>query len=107
MSEKSLEEILDAVEESPLTGTGGPQGKVDWDAVVEKFITEEGEGNKYFTVSDIMNYIIEDLGTDIKYSSCHSWLRRLDKKDEYNVIKKMHGKNAYYLITAVEAPAEE
>jgi len=100
MSEKSLTDILDGISESPLTGEGVQRGKVDWDEVSTHFLTEEGQPNNYFQIKNIEDYVVEDLGVDITYSSCHSWLRRLHKKGKgtHTVIKKIFGKKVFYLI---------
>ena len=105
MSNKELTELLDGIEDSPLTGDGIQRGKVDWGEVVDHFLTPEGGPNKYITVKNIETFVVEDLGVDITYSSCHSWLRRLHKKGKgtHTVTKKNHGKLAYYIIKVNKA----
>ena len=100
MSNKELTDLLNGIDESPLTGDGVSRGKVDWTEVSDHFTTPKGGPNNYITVKDIEDFVVDDLGVTITYSSCHSWLRRLHKKGKgtHTVTKKNHGKKAYYLI---------
>jgi len=101
-AKEQINEILESLPELPLSGDGAQRGKVNWDEVREHFLSVQGEKTKWCTVDDINTYIKDDLGVpEISYSSTHSWLRRVDKKGEYHVVKKVYDKKAYYAITKV------
>jgi hypothetical protein len=108
--DRELLDLLEGLEEEPLSGGERAAGKVEWETVRDHFTTTDPAKPLYFTVKDMMSYITEDLGvSEISYSSCHSWLRRLDKKEGFKVTKKIHEKQAYYKITPkekVEKPEE-
>lgn len=96
---EELQSILDNQELVPLKGEGVARGKVDYDLVLQEFV------GKWTTFKDLWNFVKEDLGTDVTYSATHSWVQRLAKKANYDVLATEYDNQKY--IKIVEAESEE
>ncbi len=110
--------MLSDLEELPLETAGGPRGLVPWDEVLDHYKTTDPDDPQWFTVSQMINYVTEDLGVvsgknedgsdkKISYSSAHSWLRRVNKKPHVTITKKIHGRTSYHKIIVTETAEEE
>lgn len=89
-----LERLLETAEEVPLVG-GGRIHVIDWNEVTDQYL-EHG----YFTIADVTKKLEKSLKSQglqnkVHYSQVLAWIRRLGKKNEIHVVKKVVKQGEY------------